>query len=206
MDMLESIPVPEDHPSRTSACAYRELREKATLSSSSAVSDVVLSHLPKAVSAVTGWRHIRLFNEHYILKPPKTVSEFRWHRDADLQLAACFVPSEYTSVWCALDAVHPHNGTLTLIPLSDVGAGETVGADVDNTDPTHDPCSAVTVTLSAGDAVVFDSAVWHRSGPNLSDSIRRVLYAQYSPGVVTTSGLKDDGGKPICFAVPCERE
>lgn len=123
-------------------------------------------------------------------------------QDADLQLAACFAPSEYTSVWVALDDVSPANGTLTLIPLHDTASGEAVEEDPD--DSTHDPASAVTITLAAGGAVMFDSRVWHRSGPNASPAFRRVLYAQYAPGVVTVRGLARAGtGRPICFAVPC---
>lgn len=127
-------------------------------------------------------------------------------QDSDLQLAACFASSEYTSMWCPLDDVYPENGTLTLIPLHDTAAGDAVSEDPDATDPSHDPPSAVTLTLSAGDVVLFDSNVWHRSGPNDSGEKRRVLYAQYAPGTVTTTGLQKPigTGQPICFAVPCE--
>lgn len=124
-----------------------------------------------------------------------------------MQLAACFASSEYASLWCPLDDVYPENGTLTLIPLWDTEGGDGVSEDCDQTDPSHDPPSAVTLTLSAGDAVLFNGDVWHRSGPNNSDSVRRVLYAQYSPGVMTTTGLVSDplpSTKPICFAVPCD--
>ena len=110
-------------------------------------------------------------------------------------------------MWCPLDDVSPENGTLTLIPMHDTDGGEAVGGDPDATDPSNDPASAVTLTLAAGDVVMFDSNVWHRSGPNNSSAYRRVLYAQYSPGVVTTTGIKaltDEAAKPICFAVPCE--
>lgn len=72
----------EDSPARTDAGAYRRLRATAAQCSSpdDPVADVVLRTLPAAVAAVTGWQDVYLFNEHYIMKPSRTVSEFRWHR------------------------------------------------------------------------------------------------------------------------------
>lgn len=130
-------------------------------------------------------------------------------QDSDLQLAACFEKANYTSVWCAIDDVSAENGTLTLIPLSDAAGGALVAADPDVTDPAFDPPSAVTMSLQAGDAVMFDSSVWHRSGPNQSLSFRRALYCQYSEHVITSKGAiplpsfdpRRQG--PLSFAVPC---
>lgn len=208
MDMLESVAITDAAPARTVAPAYEKLRATAAHSTDSAVASVVLAHLPEVVADVTQWSNVLLFNEHYIVKPSKTVSEFRWHRDADLQLAACFAATPYTSVWVPLDDVSVDNGTLTLIPLSDAVSGAQVEAAPDETSPAADPASAITMTLSAGDVVVFDSMVWHRSGPNNSDAFRRVLYAQYSEVAVTTVGPQlapaaDKQVAPICFAVPC---
>ena len=38
--------------------------------------------------------------------------------------------------------------------------------------------------VPAGSIVVFSSYVFHRSGPNLTDKLRRVYLAQYSPRMI----------------------
>jgi ectoine hydroxylase-related dioxygenase (phytanoyl-CoA dioxygenase family) len=118
-------------------------------------------------------------------------------QDADLQLALCSRRTAYASFWCPLDDVSPANGTLTLVPWHGEARAD---SDLDAVDPASDPATAVTVTLRAGDAVLFDSTVWHRSGPNATDADRRVLYAQYSAQPVTPHGT--GGRSPLRFAVP----
>ena len=41
------------------------------------------------------------------------------------------------------------------------------------------------MTAPAGSIVVFSSVGMHRSGPNLTDRMRRVYLAQYSKDVIT---------------------
>ncbi|EGZ12542.1 hypothetical protein PHYSODRAFT_387633, partial [Phytophthora sojae] len=60
------------------------------------------------------------FNEHYVVKPPKSHVEFRWHRDDDEQLAMCVhreTIAPYVSAWCALDDVTEENGALQFVSL-----------------------------------------------------------------------------------------
>lgn len=39
---------------------------------------------------------------------------------------------------------------------------------------------SLVLEVPAGGAVVFSSRLWHCSGPNGTDRVRRVFYAQYS--------------------------
>ena len=110
----------------------------------------------------------------------------------------CMHRDPYVSFWCPLDDVCAANGTLTLIPLPLPGVD-----DVDDVDPAHDPAHAVTLSLAAGDAVLFDSMVWHRSGVNSTTAFRRALYSQYSPTPVTISGARGPPRPPLRFGVPC---
>ena len=44
---------------------------------------------PVPISAALGWASAYLFNEHFVIKPPRSEwSAFAWHRDSTLQLAA----------------------------------------------------------------------------------------------------------------------
>jgi len=59
----------------------------------------------------------------------------------------------------------------------------------------------VPAIVDAGSIVCFSSTVFHRSGPNTTDRLRRVYVAQYSPEPI----LDDDGDAPRHQAVPLLR-
>ena len=58
----------------------------------------------------------------------------------------------------------------------------------------------VPMTAPAGSIVAFSSVVIHRSGPNLTDRMRRVYLAQYSREVIHVEGQHRAAG--IVRAVP----
>ena len=74
----------------------------------------------------------------------------------------------------------------------------------------HEPASIV--EAKAGSAVVFSSKLWHASGPNVTDSPRRVYYAQFSTIPITAANCKraksqnesrdaNEASPPLCYAV-----
>jgi len=75
--------------------AYERVRAAAaqtpTGDDASLVTELLFSTLPRAVQRATGWgtppSSLRLLSDHYVVKPPHSESGFRWHRDADRQLA-----------------------------------------------------------------------------------------------------------------------
>ncbi|RQM12499.1 hypothetical protein DD237_008173 [Peronospora effusa] len=137
------------------------------------------------------------FNEHYVIKPPKSHVEFRWHRDDDEQLAMCVHRESihtYVSVWCALDDVTTVNGPLRFVSLNVLPE-----SDKDNVESRKLHASGP-VTAAAGDVVFFLSNVWHCSSSNESNTFRRAFYAQYSRETIT-SRPKDPS--PLSFAIPC---
>ena len=52
----------------------------------------------------------------------------------------------------------------------------------------------IPMTAPAGSIVVFSSVVIHRSGPNLTDRMRRAYIAQYSKEVITAKGTNTPSG------------
>ena len=54
------------------------------------------------------------------------------------------------------------------------------------------------VIVPAGSIACFSSTVFHRSGPNTTDHVRRVYVAQYSAEPV----LSEDGSRPRHLAAP----
>ena len=89
--------------------------------------------------------------------------------------------------------------------------------------PAGDAPACTRVKVRAGDAVIFTSDLWHRSGPNRTSTARPVFYAQYTCGVLRSDGVlsarhetsrvdnsSDVAARkirrlagPLAFAVPC---
>jgi len=106
----------------------------------------------------------------------------------------------YVSAWCPLDDTTLENGTLVVLPAHkepSVSVDEDVGP-VPLKD--GDQAGVQPLEVAAGDVVLFTSSLWHCSPPNLTKRVRRVLYVQYSRGVITPTLSSVD---PLNLAVPC---
>ena len=134
-----------------------------------------------------------LFWEQYVIKAGDPDTAFAWHQDSG------YVHEDhqpYLTCWIALDDVTEENGTVYLRPYSRSGIRSYVKHIQDprvndmvcyfGDDP------GVPVVVPAGSIVCFSSVVMHRSGPNLTDRLRRVYLAQYSAEVI----MSKDGTKP----------
>ncbi len=134
-----------------------------------------------------------LFWEQYVVKAGDPDTSFAWHQDSGY-VHENHAP--YLSCWIALDDVTEENGSVYLLPYSRSGIRSYVKHIPDprvndkvcyfGSDP------GVPVIVPAGSIAVFSSVVIHRSGPNLTDRMRRVYLAQYSGEVITSR----DGTKP----------
>jgi ectoine hydroxylase-related dioxygenase (phytanoyl-CoA dioxygenase family) len=127
-----------------------------------------------------------------LLKPPGT-SEKRFHQDqgvfrlADDQLGASCV----MGWWIAIDRVeHGVNGAMVFQPYSQKAGIVHHELPVPASPTAHihysvaqcpAPEETVFVDMEPGDALLFDVACVHGSGPNRSDAPRRALQMQYAP-------------------------
>jgi ectoine hydroxylase-related dioxygenase (phytanoyl-CoA dioxygenase family) len=124
---------------------------------------------------------------------------FGWHQDSGF---IGYPHPPYLTCWIALDDVSEANGTVYLLPYARAGTRDVVAHVRDEetndmigyfgTDP-GDP-----VIVRAGSIACFSSTVFHRSGPNTTDHVRRVYVAQYSVEPV----LSKDGSRPRHLAEP----
>lgn len=139
------------------------------------------------------------FWEQYVIKAGDSETSFAWHQDSG------YVHEDhapYLTCWIALDDVTEQNGSVYLLPYSRSGIRSYVKHVPDpkvndrlcyfGSDP------GVPVVVPAGSIACFSSVVIHRSGPNLTDRLRRVYVAQYSAEVIT----KRDSSEPWNFAEP----
>lgn len=134
-----------------------------------------------------------LFWEQYVVKAGDAETSFAWHQDSG------YVHEDhepYLTCWIPLDDVTEENGTVYLLPYSRSGVRSYVKHVRDET--VNDlvgyfgPDPGMPVIVPAGSLVCFSSVVLHRSGPNLTDRLRRVYIAQYSSDVI----MAKDGSRP----------
>ncbi|WP_154795918.1 phytanoyl-CoA dioxygenase family protein [Occultella kanbiaonis] len=134
-----------------------------------------------------------LFWEQYVLKAGDPDTAFAWHQDSG------YVHENhepYLTCWIALDDVTEENGSVYLLPYSRSGIRSYIKhiPDPQVNDKVcyfgSDP--GMPVVVPAGSIAVFSSMVIHRSGPNLTDRMRRVYLAQYSAEVIMSA----DGSEP----------
>jgi ectoine hydroxylase-related dioxygenase (phytanoyl-CoA dioxygenase family) len=166
---------------------------------SPAVERFLFSDLMAQVAQAALGETVYLFNEQYVVKAAERGMKFGWHQDSG------FIPYRhrpYLTCWIPLDDVTEANGTVYLLPYSRAGTCEVVEhvRDEESNDLVgyfgDDPGDPVIVP--AGSIAGFSSTLFHRSGPNTTDHVRRVYLAQYS----TEPILDDTGTEPRHLAEP----
>jgi ectoine hydroxylase-related dioxygenase (phytanoyl-CoA dioxygenase family) len=163
----------------------------------------IFSELMAEICRATIGGEANLFWDQYVVKGPDKDSAFSWHQDSGF--GGTFSAPEYVTCWVTLDDVTLENGTVFLLPYSQVGIRTLVKhvKDPRTNDMVgyfgSDP--GIPAVVPAGSIVVFSSFVFHRSGPNLTNKLRRVFLPQYSPAVQL-----DDEGKQRGQAVPFLRQ
>src|SRR6266487_4354491 len=142
---------------------------------------------------------VYLFNEQYVVKAAERGMKFGWHQDSG------FIPyphRPYLTCWVALDDVTEANGTVYLLPYSRAGTREVVEHVHDEQtndlvgyfgDDPGDP-----VIVPAGSIACFSSTLFHRSGSNTTDRMRRVYVGQYTAEPL----LSEDRSRPRMLAQP----
>ena len=141
--------------------------------------------------------------EQFVVKFPEKGMTFSWHQDSG------YVPAghrPYVSCWCTLDDVTEENGTVYLLPYDRAGTRKRVEHTRDEATSDlvgyfgNDPGEPV--VAPAGSIAIFASTVFHRSGMNTSQGIRRIFLPQYSAEPI----LNADGIGPMYIAEPFLKE
>jgi ectoine hydroxylase-related dioxygenase (phytanoyl-CoA dioxygenase family) len=142
---------------------------------------------------------VYLFNEQYVVKAAEQGMQFSWHQDSGF---IDYPHRPYLTCWIALDDMTEANGTVYLLPYSRAGTRDVVKhrRDEESNDLVgyfgDDPGDPVIVP--AGSIACFSTTLFHRSGANTTDRVRRVYVAQYSAEPI----LSEDGSQPLRLAEP----
>ncbi len=131
-------------------------------------------------------------HQQYIIKhpDPRARTDVPWHQDSGY--GELDPPLDLT-VWIALDECTLDNGCLWVLPGSEqrglqphVASKGLRGVVVDE--------PGVALPMRAGDAVLFNGLLLHRSLPNRTEQTRVALYLRYcDPGVV----MVNNGNRPV---------
>jgi hypothetical protein len=125
---------------------------------------------------------VYLFNEQYVVKAAEQGMPFSWHQDSGF---IDYPHRPYLTCWIALDDMTEANGTVYLLPYSRAGTRDVIKhiRDEESNDLVgyfgNDPGDPVIVP--AGSIVCFSSTLFHRSGPNTTDRVRRAIFGRANP-------------------------
>jgi ectoine hydroxylase-related dioxygenase (phytanoyl-CoA dioxygenase family) len=142
---------------------------------------------------------VYLFNEQFVVKAAETGMTFSWHQDSGF---IEYPHRPYLTCWIALDDMSEANGTVYLLTYERAGTRDVVPHVRDEAsndlvgyfgDDPGDP-----VIVPAGSIVCFSTTLFHRSGANTTERMRRVYVAQYSAEPI----LNADGSGPRMLAEP----
>ena len=164
---------------------------------SPAVERFLFSDLMAQIAQAALGDTVYLFNEQYVVKAAERGMQFSWHQDSGF---IDYAHRPYLTCWIALDDMTEANGTVYLLPYSRAGTQGVVKhvRDKDSNDLVgyfgDDPGDPVIVP--AGSIACFSSTLFHRSGLNTTDRMRRVYVAQYSAEPI----LSEDGSQPRMLA------
>ena len=142
----------------------------------------LFSDLMAQLTRATLGANVYLFHEQYVVKAAEKGGTFSWHQDSGYVGHPNHQP--YLSCWVTLDDVDEQNGTVHLLPYERAGTKTYVEhrRDEETNDRVgyfgDDP--GVPVIAPAGSIACFSSTVFHRSGPNATDRMRRIYLPQYS--------------------------
>jgi len=135
--------------------------------------------------------NVRLYWDQAVYKKPGTNADFPWHQDNGYTYIE---PQQYLTCWVALTDVTETNGCPWVVPgLHRRGTLRHWMTDLGWRCLDH-PESAVPTPASAGSIVVFSSLTPHRTGPNVTNDVRKAYIVQFAPDGARTVRVDDATG------------
>jgi phytanoyl-CoA hydroxylase len=146
---------------------------------------------------------VRLYWDQAVYKKTEKPRRVPWHQDNGYTYVE---PQEYLTVWLALTDATLDNGCPEVAP----GCHRLGTLTHHYVDPLGWEClpegtPSVAAPVPAGGAVVFSSLTPHRTGPNLTDAVRKAYILQYCPSGAAVLEGDPTAGDPTGRA-PCTAE
>lgn len=126
---------------------------------------------------------VRLYWEQAVYKKPNTTDDFPWHQDNGYTYVE---PQQYLTCWVALTDVDERNGCPWVVPGLHRRGTLRHWMTERGWCCLQEAPDAVPVEARAGSIVVFSSLTPHRTGPNLTDTVRKAYIVQFAPNGART--------------------
>jgi ectoine hydroxylase-related dioxygenase (phytanoyl-CoA dioxygenase family) len=138
------------------------------------------------------------FFDQYVVKGPEGGLPFGWHQDSGYVVGngGPVDHAPYLTCWCPLDDATVENGTVRVLPFSEVPLSRDWILPHERQAGTNDLVGwkgndeGVVLEVPAGSVVAFSSRLLHTTGANRTDRMRRVYLAQYTPEVMLNPGTR----------------
>ncbi len=135
-----------------------------------------------------------LYYNQAVIKPPEMGKSFAWHQDSGYKVTK---PLNYITCWTAVTRTFVGNGCIWVIPGSHkLGLLPHIynHESREMLPEVKDESTAIPVEMKAGQVAIFSSLMLHKSGPNVSNEIRRGYVPQYHvPNVIAEVDGKPHG-------------
>ena len=127
-------------------------------------------------------RDIRLYWDQAVYKKPKSGGLFPWHQDNGYTFTE---PQDYLTCWIALNDATKDNGCPWVIPKLHrqgtlVHQDSPRGWEIKDIETSGNVRFARACPAQAGDMVIFSSLTPHKTGPNISEEVRKALIVQFA--------------------------
>jgi hypothetical protein len=138
------------------------------------------------------------FFDQYVVKGPEGGLPFGWHQDSGYVVGngGPVDHAPYLTCWCPLDDATVENGTVRVLPFSEVPLSRDWILPHERQPKTNDLVgwkgneAGKVLEVPAGSVVAFSSHLLHTTGANMTDKMRRVYLAQYTPEVMLNPGTR----------------
>lgn len=122
---------------------------------------------------------VRLYWDQLVYKRPGTREDFPWHQDNGYNYVQ---PQQYLTCWIALTDATIDNGCPWIAPGQHInGTLHHDWTSIGFQCLAEHPQDALPLEVKAGSVAVFSSLTPHRTGPNLTQGIRKTYILQYAP-------------------------
>ena len=143
---------------------------------------------------------VRLYWDQAVYKKTEKPRRVPWHQDNGYTYVE---PQAYLTVWLALTDATLDNGCPEVAPgLHRAGTLAHHYVDPLGWECLPEGTESIAAPVPAGGAVVFSSLTPHRTGPNLTDAVRKAYILQYCPSDAEVLQGDPHAGPPTA-RVPC---
>jgi len=135
---------------------------------------------------------VRLYWDQSVYKKPGTADDFPWHQDNGYTFV---VPQQYLTCWVALTDADEKNGCPWVAPgLHRMGTLVHEMTDLGWDCVGKSQVESVAAPVRAGSVVVFSSLTPHRTGPNMSNRLRKTYIVQFAADGADVVTPREGGG------------